>query len=284
MVGWTVTAEQPKGNPRHAAAIVDFWTSDWSKLATQLRDGAAGLKPDLFERPILKVGQTLVQLPWVVGLQNNSTAAINNLRRLGTRRNEARAETQRIETQLGAMLEKRGFKVVLNWNPPLGPDGNAGEVDVICARDGTVLVLEVKSTYLRRSQQDAWQHETTTLRKAGQQLQRKVAAVQLALATDPELARQLGLETGEPVTQMCGWIVDTSIECDHQWFGGFLKISLEELMIALRDDRHLLHDPSGMFAPTAPAVHAEPQSLYPQGFSAGRLIEVVETEAVWEGI
>ena len=186
------------------------------------------------------------------------------------------------------MLEQRGFKLVLNWNPPVGPIGNAGEVDVICARDGTVLVLEVKSTYLRRSQQDAWQHETTTLRKAGQQLQRKVAAVQLALATEsglvPELAQQLGLDAGVPATRISGWIVDTSIECDHQRFGGFLKISLEELLIALRDDRHLLHDPSGMFAHAAPDARAEPQSLYPQGFSAGRLIEVVETQAVWDGV
>lgn len=284
MVGWTVTAEHPQGNPRHAAAVVDFWTSDWSKLAAQLQGGAPGLKPDLFERPILKMGQTLLQLPWVVGLQNNSTAAINNLRRLGARRNEARAETQRIETRLGAVLEKRGFKVVLNWHPPVGPDGNAGEVDVICSRDGVILVLEVKSTYLRRSQQDAWQHETTTLRKAGQQLQRKVAAVQLALASAPELAPLLGLETGVPATQISGWIVDTSIECDHQRFGGFLKISLEELLIALRDDRHLLHDQSGMFVPTAPAAHAELQSLYPQGFSAGRLMEVVEAQAVWQDI
>ena len=288
MVGWTVTPEYPQGNPRHAAAVVDFWTSDWSKLATQLRDGVAGLKPDLFERPILKMGQTLVQLPWVVGLQNNSTAAINNLRRLGARRNEARTETQRIETQLGAMLAACGFKVVLNWHPPVGPDGNAGEVDVICARDGTVLVLEVKSTYLRRSQQAAWQHETTTLRKAGQQLQRKVAAVQLALATEPELVselgQRLGLEAGAPAPAMCGWIVDTSIECDHQRFGGFLKISLEELLIALRDDRHFLHDPDGLFTKTAPTAHADPQSLYLQGFSAGRFIEMVETQSVWRGV
>ena len=284
MVGWTVTPEHPQGNRRLTEAIVDFWTSDWSKLAKQLRDGAAGLKPDLFERPILKMGQMLVQLPWVVGLQNNSTAAINNLRRLGARRNEARAETQRIETQLAAMMEKRGFKVVLNWHPPVGPDGNAGEVDVICARDGTVLVLEVKSTYLRRSQQDAWQHETTTLRKAGQQLQRKVAAVQLALADQPDLAQRLGLQPDAPAPTICGWIVDTSIESDHQRFGGFLKVSVEELLIALRDDRHLLHDPDGMFTQIAPATRAEPQSLYPQGFSAGRLIEVVETQAVWEGI
>ena len=286
MVGWTVTPEYPQGNPRHAAVIVDFWTSDWSTLAAQLRNGAAGLKPNLFERPILKMGQTLVQLPWVVGLQNNSTAAINNLRRLGARRNEARAETQRIETQLGAMLEQRGFKVVLNWNPPVGPEGNAGEVDVICACDGTVLVLEVKSTYLRRSQQDAWQHVTTTLRKAGQQLQRKVAAVQLALVSEAglvsELTRQLGLEAGMPAPHICGWIVDTSIECDHQRFGGFLKISVEELLIALRDDRHLLHDPDGMFMQAAPADRAAPQKLYPQGFSFGRLIEVLETQAVWQ--
>jgi len=45
-----------------------------------------------------------------------------------------------------------------------------------------------------------------------------------------------------------------------------------------------LHDPSGMFAPTAPAARAEPQSLYPQGFSAGRLIEALETQAVWDGV
>ncbi len=284
MVGWTVTPEFPNGNPHHAAAIVDFWTSDWSKLAAQLKSSAPGQTPELLERPILKMGQTLVQLPWVVGLQNNSTAAINNLRRLGARRNEARAEAQRIETQIGAKLEKRGFKVVLNWCPPLEPDGNAGEVDVICARDGAVLVLEVKSTYLRRSQQDAWQHETTTLRKAGRQLQRKVAAVQQALMGQPELAQRLGLQTEAIGTTISAWIVDTSIECDHQRFGGFLKVSLEELLIALNDDRHLLRDPDGLFAQRAPDASAELRSFYLEGFTAKRFIEVVESQTVWDGI
>ena len=288
MVGWTVNAEQPQGSRRHAAAIVDFWTSDWSNLATHLRDGVASLKPSLIERPILKMGQTLVQLPWMVGLQNNSTAAINNLRRLGARRNEARTETQRIENLLGATLEQRDFKVVLNWHPPLAPDGNAGEVDVICARDGMVLVLEVKSTYLRHSRQEAWLHETTTLRKAGQQLQRKVAAVQLALVTVSgmvsELGLCLGLEPGLPAPPICGWVVDTSIECDHRRFGSFLKISLEEMLIALRDDRHLLHDPDGMFTKTAPKGNSGLQSLYPQGFSARRFVEVLETQSVWDEI
>lgn len=284
VVGWTVTPEHPKGSPRHAAAIVDFWTSDWSKLAAQLKSGAPGQTPELLERPILKIGQTLVQLPWVVGLQNNSTAAINNLRRLGARRNEARAETQRIESQLGARLEKRGFKVMLNWNPPKKLEDFAGEVDVICALDDSLLVLEIKSTYLRSSRQDVWQHENTTLRKAGRQLQRKVAAVQQALVDQPDLAQRLGLQTGGSATKVCAWIVDTSIECDHQRFSGFLKVSLEELLIALSDDRHLLHDPDGLFVQVTPSTRVVPTSLYPKGFSAERLIEVIETQVVWDGI
>jgi hypothetical protein len=40
------------------------------------------------------------------------------------------------------------------------------------------MVLEVKSTYLRHSLQYAWPQETTTLRRAGQQLHPNVAAVQ----------------------------------------------------------------------------------------------------------
>ena len=66
--------------------------------------------------------------------------------------------------------------------------------------------------------------------------------------------------------------------------GGFLKVSLEELLIALNDDRHLLHDPDGRFAQRAPAAGADPQSLYPHGFSAQRLIEVVESQAVWDDV
>jgi hypothetical protein len=106
----------------------------------------------------------------------------------------------------------------------------------------------------------------------------------MALVAQPELAQRLGLEPGASASNICGWIVDTSIECDHQRFAGFLKLSLEELLIALRDDRHLLHDPDGMLAKTAHSVRAKPRSLYPNGFCVALLIEVVETAAVWQGI
>lgn len=93
-------------------------------------------EPTLFERPIRKIGQQLIELPWVFGLQNNSTAAINSLRRLGARRAQAGLETRRIEERLGNLFESRGFCVVLNWEPE--DDTRAGEVDLICGLDQKV--------------------------------------------------------------------------------------------------------------------------------------------------
>ncbi len=287
--GWTVSAEQPGGSASMAGAILDFWSSDWAALAARLRKGETGLSPDLFERPVLKLGQMLVQLPWVVAVQNNSTAAINNLRRLGARRGEAGEETRRIEQRLGQRFEARGFRVVLNWHPPVADADNAGEVDLICSRDGRVLVLEVKSTYLRRTLRDAWLHRTTTLRKAGLQLRRKVEVVRRSLALDSDLAAQLGTDDGAGAPRIDGWIVDTSIECDHQRFCGFLKVSLEEVLIALRDDRHLLNDPDSLLDGSwaqgeaqIPAGYPHRNTLYPEGFSASRFVEVVKAQAVWD--
>jgi len=288
IVGWTVNKESPRGSSSMAAAILDFWTSDWVTLAARLRQGEPGLHPKLFERPILKLGQLLIELPWIFGLQNNSTSAINNLRRIGARRSDARAETRRIEWQLGRLFESRGFRVVLNWQPVDGSDARVGEVDLICAMDRIVLVLEVKSTFIRQSQRDAWLHGTTTLRKAGQQLRRKVPAVERALTEGSDVATLLGLEGDTSSLSIHGWIVDTSIECDHQRFSGFLKVALEEVLIALRDDRHLLDDPDGIFSGHLQEMEfgmsdeAQRQAtLYPTGFSAEGFIEAIEGESVW---
>ena len=148
----------------------------------------------------------------------------------------------------------------------------------MCARDGYLLVLEVKSTYVRRSMKDAWLHRTTTLRKAGRQLQRKVAAVHQRLSSDAELNRALGLP-GDAMPFVVGWIVDTSIECDRERFDGFLKISLEEVLIALRDERHLLRGLSGLLQGEEPSP---PDSMYPAGFNAARFIDAVESGGVWD--
>jgi len=272
-----------------ASAILDFWTYDMAVMAARLQKGEAGLQPHLFERPVLKFGATLVQLPWIVGMQNNSTAAINNLRRLGSRRGKVQEETQRIEASLAKALESRGFQVLLNWQPPRDDAfDDPGEVDVIAARDGHLFVLEVKSTFIRRSQREAWVHATTTLRKAGLQLQRKMAAVLCAVENTAEFRMAIGLNDERSITHHHGWIVDTSIESDHKRFSGFLKISVEEMLIALRDDRRLLKDLSEFRTASPEFTESRDQdqsqsrtTMYPDGFTVERFIKVVEACVVW---
>jgi hypothetical protein len=164
-------------------------------------------------------------------------------------------------------------------------------VDIIAALDGYLFVLEVKSTFIRRSQRDAWVHAATTQRKAGQQLARKTVAVLGALKSDAAMCADLGLAQS-PIPEHChAWIVDTSIENDHQRFNGFLKVSLEELMIALRDDAHLLSDEAIRTFIPEEARHwrakgpsngrVDSFTLYPNGFGAQALIEVIESARVW---
>jgi hypothetical protein len=63
------------------------------------------------------------------------------------------------------------------------------------------------------------------------------------------------------------------------------------VLIALRDDGHLLNDPEGQLSGTFGADKSVEDNsrpfewtLYPDGFSVERLIEVIETEAVWNEI
>lgn len=287
---WTVSADFPQGQERAAEAILDFWTSDWIALAEQLRRGNAGLRPRLQERSILKMGRHLFQLPWVMALQNNSIAAVNNLRRLGARRADARDETRRIEQRLAALFAQRGFHVLVSYElPSLSADANnVEEIDLLCARDGRLFVLELKSTYVRRSVKEAWTHRHSTLRKAGLQLNRKVNAVRSALKHGGSLQQALTLEA-DCMPEITAWILDTSIECDHQRFHDFLKVSLEEVLIALRDEQHWLNDPDGLFQTGKASGEllvfdsdsATSTSLYPDGFSATRLVEVIESATVW---
>lgn len=290
---WTVSADYPQGQERAAETILDFWTSDWIALADQLRRGNAGLRPRLQERSMLKMGRHLFQLPWVMAVQNNSIAAVNNLRRLGARRADARDETRRIEQRLAALFAQRGFHVLVSYElASLSTDANnMEEIDLLCACDGRLLVLELKSTYVRRSVKEAWTHRHSALRKAGLQLLRKVKAVRSALEHGGPLQKALALEA-DCIPEITAWIVDTSIECDHQRFHGFLKVSLEEVLIALRDDRHWLNDPDGLFQTgkasgellVCDSDSATSTSLYPDGFSVTRLVEVIECATVWNSL
>lgn len=273
LVSWTVSKHHPQGDLATSRAVLEFLTLDLKAWAARLRADSRADLPELYERPYLQFGDYLVQIPWLGAFRHTTNAAINQLRLTSTRRPGLRDETRTIEEQLGRLLHARGFRVVLNYHPARRDDEeDAGEVDVICQRDGHLFVIEVKSTYVRKDFREAWQHKYQTLRRAGLQVARKCAAVCEALHDDPDLRHRLALRQQESEPTLHGWIVDTCIEHDHETFSGYLKVSLEELLVMLRDERHLL---LGLPERTGNT------GLYPDGFSAGRFATIVEGNELW---
>ena len=300
---WTRNDEWPDGNKQMTEAILDFWSNDLKDTSRLLREREHALLPELHERPILKIGNYLFELPWVFAFQNNVTAAVNNLRRLGRNRGELNSETNRIEKRLAETFEQFGFNVLGNFHPPRDADDEVGEIDLICFRDDHLFIFEIKSGYMRKTQRDAWQHQTNTLRKAGLQLKRKSALVTERLKTDPTLSALICDRDASHIQTHC-WIIDTSIEHDHEYFEGFLKVSLQEIIIALRNECHLLRDMhqaiadqqkrnqgrsnEGDFKDVCGAAmiaigeQSPEDNLYPNGFTADQFAAVIEKELIWE--
>ena len=277
ITGWTVCDEHPKGSADSAKAILTFWTSDFKALSQQLKLQPGMPAPRLYEQPFYKIGRYSFQFPWVGAQQNNLTAAINNLRRVNARRADMQAETQRVELALAEILRQRGFAVEVGYRPLSTEEDDAGEVDLICHQDSVLLLLEVKSGYIRSTRHEVWLHRTNTLRKAAWQLRRKQVAVLSALITDQDLRARLGYHGKQPEADLRAWIVDTSIELDGQSVDGFRVVSREAMEVILRDEKQLLR--------TIDQLDEESQiSLFPEGFTAGRFVAVVESNELWRGI
>lgn len=277
ITGWTVCDEHPKGSADSAKAILTFWTSDFKALSQQLKLQPGMPAPRLYEQPFYKIGRYSFQFPWVGAQQNNLTAAINNLRRVNARRADMQTETQRVELALAESLRQRGFAVEVGYRPLATEEDDAGEVDLICHLDGVLLLLEVKSGYIRSTRHEVWLHRTNTLRKAAWQLRRKQVAVLSALMTDQDLRTRLGYHGKQPEADLRAWIVDTSIELDGQSVDGFRVVSREAMEVILRDEQRLLR-------PLDQLDDDDQRSLFPGGFTAERFVVVVESDQLWYGI
>ncbi|HCW1033970.1 TPA: NERD domain-containing protein [Pseudomonas aeruginosa] len=276
---WTVSDKHPSGDPEAAKAILQFWTSDLQALSEQIKQAPNQPTPRLYERPFYKVGRFSFQFPWIAGRQNSLTAAVNNLRRVEARRPELRSETERVEHELAASLRQRGFRVVVGYQPSRKDEGDAGEIDLLACLEGVLLLLEVKSGFIRSNGHEVWLHRTNTLRKAARQLKHKRPAVLQALTEDSVLRDELGLGISGPLPDLHAWVVDTSIELDGEVLDGAPVVSREVIEVALRDEQHHLRG----FEQEAEAGE-EIATLYPDGFSAQAFIRIIESNEVWLGV
>ena len=274
---WTVSDEYPAGDADAAKAILQFWTSDLQALSAQLKQTPNMPAPRLYERPFYKIGRYSFQFPWVAGQQNSLTAAVNNLRRVDQRRPELRSETERVEHQLAEVLRQRGFSVVVGYQPLFSEEPDAGEVDLLAYLDGVMLLLELKSGFIRSTPHEVWLHRTNTLRKAARQLARKKPTILQALQADSDLRARLGLSEHDSISALHAWVVDTSIELDGEVVDGFRVVSREVIEVALRDEQHYLRA-------FDQDEEKEPAPLYPHGFSARAFVQVIECNEIWQGL
>ncbi len=123
-------------------------------------------------------------------------------------------------------------------------------------------------------------------------------------SNDPTLSALIGDRDSNKIQTHC-WIIETSIEHDHEYFEGFLKVSLQKIIIALRNERHLLRDmnqaisdetqrrkggdiDAGDFKQICEEVMFEiseqspADNLYPNGFSADQFASVIESGMIWD--
>ncbi|UOB53656.1 NERD domain-containing protein [Acinetobacter junii] len=205
-----------KGKLQRIHDVYEFWSCD---LKNTMEDFSFSHKP------FLKIDDIIFQFPWISGVQNINTSVVNYLRKLHKNRLELKKETSHIELRLGSFFEKVGFKVFCSYNPLVG---DSGEIDLIAIYKNHVIVVEVKSTYIRSSIQEIYEYRNFTLNKAAYQLTKKVEYVKSEFICNY-------LKNIEDV-KVHSWIVDTTLEFDHEYFDNHLKISLDEIIITLNGD------------------------------------------------
>ncbi|MDH0968898.1 hypothetical protein TQH59_06315 [Acinetobacter johnsonii] len=172
------------------------------------------------QKPFYRIDDFIFQFPWLTAFQNLNTAMINYVRKLHKNRLELKSETDQIELNLAEKLDRIGFQVFCQYVPS---EGNAGEIDLIAMYDNHVIVAEVKSTYIRSSIQEIYEYKKFVLNKASYQLDNKVEYIKRHF-----LSRHF-----EDINDVIihSWIIDTTLEFDHEYFGNHLKVSLDEVII-----------------------------------------------------
>lgn len=233
--------------------IEKFWTND-------LRDINKTKKkiPNLFEKPLLKIDDFVFKIPWVLALQHPTTTFLNSLLRVHHNRSDRKNEVHSSEKFIHNLFKDNGFIVESSFDLPGHENKDVGDIDVICFKDGCLFVLELKSTYIRTSMQEAWVYKTKVLRKAGHQLHKRVKAIESLLEGNNAFTEKFGKPDN-----IYSWVVDTSFDFDHEYFEGSLKVSMFEIIYAL---------------------NSENEDFYPEGFNVNKFVEIVESQRTWTEI
>lgn len=201
--------------------ILNFWTCDLYR-----EDDHSTFQ----QKPFYKIDDFIFQFAWLTAYQNLNTAMINYVRKLHKNRLELRSETDNIELNLAEKFQNAGFRVFCQYQPL---DREVGEIDLIAICENHVIVAEVKSTYIKSSIQEIYEYRNFTLNKAAYQLSKKVSHVR------DNFLNQYFENLND--VKIHSWIIDTTLEFDHEYFGEHLKISMDEAIIMLSSNMDFIN-------------------------------------------
>lgn len=252
MSDWIIEGGKNK-RVREMSCIIDFWSRD-------LRDGS---DVSYVEKFFYKIDDYIFALPWMSAQKNFNTATINTFRKLYKNRANLKSETDSMEQNLAGLLAKCQGRVYSQYEPS---ESGVGEIDAIVVSNDKVLVIELKSTYVKNSVKEIYEYRNFVLKKAAYQLSRKSSYVRDVFLPS------LGLDSSQ--FSIHSWIVDTTLEFDHEYIDGFLKVSFEELVIILNGHKQYLSDMLDN-----DDTNNNPLSAYEENLDA--LIKSVEDNTFW---
>ena len=248
-----------------AHTIIDFHTINLKNNKSRRLD----------QRPIIRVGEICLILPWFMKLINTHILILNNL-----------IQNVNLKKTFGKLVEE---KLVEEFCEPFNAKSfnqvkEKGDYDCLAYKDGVLFVIQAKATHIRASLKDNFLFTEREITKAKRQIDKNL----VDLNENFEVIRnKLKIkETSIGQLQIFPLIVTTSFEKDGETLVSSFdpkykihKISLFELQIILRGEEQNMFDYNEVFFNQA--------VQYNQGkrrYSAQEIIAMIQTNQVWAKI
>lgn len=201
-------------------------------LATDL-NSTENLKIDFLSKPFIKIGTHYIWLSSL--LRDRRWEGILHRRIVNDSLNNHNSQTPKVEKSLSDDFKKAGFQSENSHIYKLN-SGISGDLDVVAFKDNTLFIIELKTTYIDENLKRFTKYQTQKFEyKATEQLDKAVSYIK----NDFELFKknsQIEIDCTFENLKIIPLIVSNSFESDDISVGDYLKLSLFELQIILRND------------------------------------------------
>jgi|GEM_PF-3407971 len=248
-----------------AHSIIDFHTTNLQNNKSKQLD----------QKPIVRIGEICLILPWFMKLISPHITTLNNLiQNAGLNEDFGKLIEKKLVHEFKKNFTAKSFKQV----------NKEGDYDCLVYKDGVLFVIQTKATHIRASLKDNFLFTEREINKAKHQIDKNL----IDLHENFESIRdRLGIkETSIDELQIFPLIVTTSFEKDGETLISSFdpkykihKISLFELQIILRGEEQNMFDYNEVFFNQA--------VKYKQGkrrCSAQEFIAMIQTNQVWAKI